>query len=282
MKRFCILFLLLFLGLISFAQQKTATVRLKNGTTLIGTITELNPVSHIVISIAGFESKINMSDIESISDLPQDVDAKNSSDNTILEADEDFPETFTINIGPYEIEMILVKGAMFSMGFDGSGSRIMDSEPIHDVTLSSFYVNAKPLSKDIVTFLKKGKVKRNSSSAYQPDGRSDAHSIVGLLAEQTNLPLDVITEAQWEYVATNKQGVFYNREIVFCRDFYSGYPKEAQTNPIGPSSGKYSVVRQMSDDTNVYARISSNKHPLLSLATIRFTMPATAVSDKNQ
>jgi len=288
MKRILLLCIVLFICASSFAQQKNATVTLKNGTTLTGAILELNPTSHITISIAGFETKISMSEIESISETGFDtkdsnfqveaITASGYTDLDINETEEDYPQTFLLEVGPYKIEMTLVKGATFNMGYDGNGSRAMNSEPIHEVTLSSFYVNTKPISKEIASFLKKGSGAGKSESTYHPSEQKDALAIVDKIAEIAEIPVGLITEAQWEYIATRSE-FFALGETAFCYDYYGEYSPVPQKDPIGPKKGRSSVIRKMSDDSRIYARLNTYNSPQYQFFhfAIRFTCPAAAI-----
>lgn len=210
-----------------------------------------------------------MSDVDSISD-PLVVGETQGHE-------ESFPPTYTITVGPYEIEMVLLKGDTFSMGYNGQGSRSMNSEPVHEVTLSSFYVNAKPLSKEMVSFLKKGSGSGKSESTYRPSGRKDAKEIVDKIAELTDLPVSLISEAQWKYTATNRGEVFNSGEGVYCLDFYSDYLSNHQNDPTGPKMGRSSVIRIMSNDSDIYARFDSFKTKPTLFSAIRFTLPASAL-----
>ncbi len=291
MKRLFVIFCAVIICLSGFAQQqKTAKVTLKNGTILSGYVSELNPVSHITLVIAGFESKINMSDVASIEDttiLEGNSGIGSQGDNApvIVNDYEGLPETYNLMVGPYVVEMRLVKGATFSMGYDGKGSRQMNSEPVHEVTLSSFYVNSRPLNKDIVSYLKSGKEEhRDKDSIYRPLGRKDSKEVADLIAEKTRIPVDLITEAQWEYVATILDGIFQNKqtELNHCRDYYGDY-KSTMTplvDPTGPKDGSCFVIREMSSAENVaYCRFSTKDHGLAFYSAIRITFPAKALKE---
>ena len=159
MKRlFCILFSL-YLVSFCFAQQKVARVTLKSGVTITGAVIELNPISHIVIQVAGINSRLEMNEVASIEDVSSNNNSISlesiESESTIIDQG-DYPDNYTLKVGPYEIEMVLVRGALFNMGYDGKGSLRKNSEPVHKVQLSSFYVNKTSLSKELVTYLKKG------------------------------------------------------------------------------------------------------------------------------
>ena len=291
MKRLFVIFCAVIICLSGFAQQqKTAKVTLKNGTILSGYVSELNPVSHITLVIAGFESKINMSDVASIEDttiLEGNSGIGSQGDNApvIVNDYEGLPETYNLMVGPYVVEMRLVKGATFSMGYDERGSRRMDSEPVHEVTLSSFYVNIKPLSKDIVSYLKKGKEEQSSKeSIYHPSSRKSAKEIADLLAEKSGIPVDLITEAQWEYVATTQDSVFSKKlaEQNYCRDYYGEYQSSIapQVDPTGPLDGKSFVFREMSSVENTaYFRYNTKTNLAGLCIAIRITFPAKALKE---
>ncbi len=271
---------------IALAQQKTAKVTLKNGTSFTGVITELNPASHVTIIIAGFENKINMSDVLSIESMatPDDVRQEVKVITPEIDYGIDYPETVFIKAGPYEIEMVLVKGGIFSMGYDGRGSLRMNTEPIHDVALNSFYINKEPLNKDVVGYLKKGTVKHSKkASPYIPWGWKDANSVVELLANASGFSACLITESQWEYVASRRSDVFGDNkmEINFCYDWYGDYlsTKDGpQLDPSGPLSGRDHVARSYtSDSISVFKREKANDMGgALSLA-IRFTIIASEI-----
>ena len=251
---------------IALAQQKTAKVTLKNGTSFTGVITELNPASHVTIIIAGFENKINMSDVLSIESMatPDDVRQEVKVITPEIDYGIDYPETVFIKAGPYEIEMVLVKGGIFSMGYDGRGSLRMNTEPIHDVALNSFYIN-KGTSQNLDLFLE------------------DANSVVELLANASGFSACLITESQWEYVASRRSDVFGDNkmEINFCYDWYGDYlsTKDGpQLDPSGPLSGRDHVARSYtSDSISVFKREKANDMGgALSLA-IRFTIIASEI-----
>ena len=65
-----------------------------------------------------------------------------------------------MEIGGQELTMVLVKGGWFNMGYDGRHSLSWNTEPIHKVTLSSFYVSKQVLNRHAAeTVLKKKKIK---------------------------------------------------------------------------------------------------------------------------
>lgn len=274
---------------IALAQQKTAKVTLKNGSSFTGVVTELNLASHITILIAGFENKISMSDVQSIEDVatPNSVTLPNKKTFQVIEDVVKYPKSVMITAGPYEIEMVLVTGGVFSMGYDGNGSVRMGSEPVHDVLLNSFYINKEPLSKELVKYLKKSKIGTSQNySRFSPDSWKEASSVVELLAKATGFPTKLITESQWEYVAVTQKGIFdiNFEEVNFCRDWYGEYPytDSPLVNPIGPDKGRSHVARWYSaDEREVYRRKRagdvSNSVETASYKAIRFTIMASEI-----
>lgn len=293
MRRILVLLIASLFALFSYAQSNTAKVILKNGTTFSGSVVELNPQSHITLLIAGIETRINISDVESIEDGSTQSTGSDYSQTpppVLTEEKKEviLPENYIIEIGPYKIKMVLVKGAIFSMGYDGKGSRSMHSEPVHDVELSDFYINSAPLEKDLIGYIN-GNTKGSSKleGFYHPSSRTDADQIASRIARYSNLPTRLITEAQWEYLATNKTRVFifhyYENEQNYCLDSYREYPttKSPQLDPC-PKGGSYFVFRQLSpnDPKRVYQRYFTNAKTKLSMdSVIRITFPASALSN---
>lgn len=293
MKHFLVLLITSLFALLSYAQSNSARVLLKNGTTYSGRVVEINPQSHITLLIAGIETRIEISDVESIEDASlksmNSGDSQTTSSIAVEEKKETaLPENYLIEIGPYKINMVLVKGSIFSMGYDGKGSRSMRSEPVHDVELSDFYVNSAPIDKDLVNYLS-GKMKSTGRavSFYHPSSRADADHIASTIAHQANLPIRLITEAQWEYLATNKTRVFIfhyiENEQNCCFDSFREYSvtKTPQLDPC-PKGGPDYVFRQLSpsNPVRVYQRYPINPKTKLSKeSAIRITFPASALSN---
>lgn len=281
MKRTLIILTLLLACVSLFAQQKTAKVTLKNGTSFSGVVTDFDPTSHVTIVIAGFEKKIDMADVESVEDLSASapsltmvIDESSAKDDP----EPDYPSTYTLKVGPYEIEMVLVKGATFSMGYDGPGSRTFFSEPVHSVKLSSFYINKDALSKEVASYLKESNNQSAKDSRYFSSSWKDANEIVELIAKQTSLPIRLISEAEWEYTATTNVDFFSEMERNYCLDYFSEYISNntVQIDPVGPKTGSSHVTRIYSSSVDfLYNR---NSKAGLKKIAIRFTMPASCVT----
>lgn len=285
MKQILLIVLALLLTTLCMAQQQKAKVTLKNGTVLTGPVSELNPTSHIKLLVGGFETIINMDDIESIENVAEYRDAEQEPISEVAEVfDYDgLPEEYNLQVGPYVIEMKLVNGTTFSMGYDGHGSLKMNSEPVHDVTLSSYYINARPLNKDVIGYIKKGKEEHGKpNSVYRPLSRRDAKEVADKIAEISGVPVDLITEAQWEYAAVNINGIFDTTESEwnFCLDWYGNYSssKAVQVDPVGPISGKGYVIRMYENDPRtVYYRTSTSYSDFSLHYAIRITFPAKSI-----
>ena len=288
MKRVICLFLTVLSFSICFAQQKVAKVTLKSGATITGTIVELNPVSHLVIQVAGINSRIEMMDVSSIDDVfsvTTEMNSVSSEENNagpVILDQENYPESFLLKVGPYDVEMVLVRGALFDMGYDGRGSMSKHSEPVHKVQLSSFYVNKAALSKDLVSYLKTGKEKHSDKDIfYSPGTPKDALEIVETLPNITKQPFTLITEAQCEYILSSDNIDIFDLckiERILCNDYYSDYRNSSkpQVDPTGPQEGKnrFRVVRDFTaKGADIYTRYTHIEQKIIN--TIRVSIPAS-------
>ena len=186
-----------------------------------------------------------------------------------------------LQVGPYEMEMILVKGGRYMMGYDEKGSSYYDSEPVHEVQLSDYYVNKKPLDKAIVSYcLSDGKKVSDNEKTFKVKDWDEANHIVEKMALHTGLPISLISEAQWEYLATGpmrKRIEGDKIEINVCADNYSSYrkTKDVQIDPVVSTRGTKHVYRQFSEETDVYKRSSVL---VTFMTSVRVTIPASAIS----
>lgn len=274
MKRTICLLLVMLSFSLCFAQQKIARVTLKSGVTITGTVIELNPTSHLVIQVAGVNSRIEMGDVASIEDIASETTETNTNPTKVSNAGPvvldqgSYPASYILKVGPYDIEMVLVRGALFDMGYDGKGSLKKNSEPVHKVQLSSYYINKTPLSKDLVAYLKKGAENHSDKvRSYSPSNAKDALSIAEKLASSTKLPIDLITEAQCEYALisgiTDALEMAEKYEMIWCKDFFADYSRTAQpqVDPIGPRDGRNHVMRNFAaKNDDVYNRYTVNPY----------------------
>lgn len=281
MKHIISIIVALVISFLGFAQEIVSKVVLKNGVTITGRIVELNPVSHIILNVAGFDTRVEMSDIDSIKEVKNSESSESIEGIKIVDTTP-YDETPVIQVGPYSIEMVLVRGAIFEMGYDGRGSRLLFSEPVHTVQLSSFYINKSPLSKGVVDYVMEGKEARNDH-AFNPNSWKNANQAAEALARKTNLPIRLISEAQCEYVAVSEYTVdkidIKKNEVVYCYDFFAEYKKTStpQLDPLGPEDGKDHVIRFLdAKDQEIYNRIEKTSS-ILHVNSLRFTLPASAL-----
>ena len=271
------LLLVAFLTVVPCFAQSNSRVTLKNGSALMGTLIELDPASHIVLNIAGIPTRIEMSEIASIEGSRS---VPNTQKESSMESDSDYPAEIVLNVGPFQLEMILIKGGQFSMGYDGPGSRKMKSEPVHDVFLNDFYVNKEPITEDMVSYLKYNEIEHRGSDYYSPGSWKDADRIANMLAQITTLPVRLITEAQWEYLATGSERWFLKydlNECNYCYDYLEPYVKtRTQVDPTGPQSGVIHVRRSFRWPEFVQSRTFSKT--ITDHYAIRVTIPASALS----
>lgn len=149
MRKILLLFSLAIISSIAVysQEQSSVVVVLKNGTTIIGQVKQFEPTTKIVLNVGGFDTTINMSDINSVTSVAS------TTDNSMIEGtptpNMNLPEDTIINICGVDVKFILMKGGKFKYGFDGRGSLSMESEPAHDVVLSPFYISEELVSRDL-------------------------------------------------------------------------------------------------------------------------------------
>lgn len=248
MKRIVLLISLVLSCIFALAQDKTTQITLRNGTVLSGEMKEMDPLSHVLMSIGGVDVKIEMRNIESI----QSIKTSTSTMTANINDSKELPDSIVFQVGEERLVMILIKGGDFQMGYDGRGSMRMNSEPVHPVRLSSFYVSQRPLSNAIVSGLIEGKVIGSKNNSFNTPKRVKAIDIISRLNLLINKSFRLPTEAEWEFIATttNKHRLYYwifERE--FCFDRFCSYPnnKDPLINPQGPSYGLAFVTREWSD-----------------------------------
>lgn len=293
MKKIIIIVVTLLVVVCSFAQKQTARVVLKNGTTITGTIIELKPTSHITLNVAGFETRLEMKDVDTIStEAQQEINnQKPQAERELVSVDpneSDYPATIKLPLGPCEIELVLARGGSFAMGYDGSGSVSMNSEPVHDVLLSSFYVTKQRIGKDIASYcLSGGEAFLNSNEVYEVFNWDDCDDISKKVATLTGIPFDLITEAQWEYIATGEVLFsldFEVGEFDACRDFYGDYreSRDKQVDPIQKIGNRH-VYRSFESSEEIYRRYEGDSFSIGRVPFrkgIRLTVPAREIYGK--
>lgn len=268
MKRVCNILLLMLFCCIATLHADEVKVTMKSGTTIIGELKELIPTDHIILEIAGVESKFSMNDVMSVERVGSSKSTVNKDDKDLEYGKYDitdykqYPDSFKITIGDQELTMILVRGGWFNMGYDDRHSWSWNTEPVHRVVLSSFYISKQLISRRVADYLQHKKKVSSSTKPYTTNTRKTAEKIISSLASETMLPYRFLTEAEWEYAALMPfaEKVFNDQNVVeWCKDHWGDYYQGEQINPQGPQDGDKYVVRSYSTDNKKWRRIKSDK-----------------------
>ena len=250
-------------------QAKHSVVKLKNGSELKGVIKSIDPMDAVVLSIGGVETTIKMENvlrIEEVESAPSTIGKtgnieNQSSEEKITVTDfADYPESFDLTVGSEKIKMILVRGGDMNMGFDGRHSLSMKSEPVHKVSLTSFY-----LSETFVTsrMVQETIGKSKKDDFYYVKYWKDAFKIIQGIAQKSTITVRLPTEAEWEYAAcSNQQNLFYNacRSVEYCSDYFDEYQVGYAIDPTGPSKGSSRVCRAYEGKNGKLARTDDNRY----------------------
>ena len=260
-----LLLLIVFIPLMTKAQNKQSVVTLKSGTELKGIIKSIDPLDALVIVIAGVETTIKMADVARIEEeesrtvVVSEPQTPQLSPNAKLVVTDmaEYPDSFTLKVFDTEINMILVRGGDMNMGFDGDNSMEMKSEPVHKVTVTSFYISDTFIPSILAQKLTDKKI--NTKWPYHEDRWQEVNDMIAKISLEVGMPLRLPLEAEWEYAACSKQQkqIFTkcsNNE--FCFDFFADFEKlqESVIDPTGPESGKRHVARYYGDGNEKFDR----------------------------
>lgn len=297
MKRFFI-FIIICCALIS-VHAELVKVTMKNGTVFTGELKEFVPTDHVTVIVAGLETTIPISEVASV-DNPvahqepsvkkqdnSDTDSKLQYGKYAITDTKEYPDSFVLHIGDQELTMVLVRGGWFNMGYDGRHSLSWDSEPVHRVTLSSYYVSKQYLNRHAAeTLLGKKKIS-DSVKPYNCKYRNDAEELIKEISTRSDAPYRLLTEAEWEYAALMPfaNTIFTNNKYAeWCSDFFEKYSAADQINPQGPSSGKCHVLRSYSSDNEKWKRIQGTgkkEYTWNTSAFLRIAISADSIKLRN-
>ena len=284
-KRLCSILLLTLCGFILMLHADDVKVTMKSGSTITGELKELVATDHVTLVIAGVESVIPMNEVASVEKVStSQITTKEASKLKYGQYEitdtKEYPDSFVLKVGDQELTMVLVRGGWFNMGYDGRHSLSWNTEPIHKVTLSSFYVSKQLLSRSIVDRLKKKKKPSTKNTPCSFDSRKDIIEIIDALVELTNAPYRLLTEAEWEYTALMPfSHVIFGKgkRYEWCNDYWAKYTPADQVNPTGPGTGNDYVLRAYSSDNEKWKRTKSSNGDKYGIRFVRIAISAEAI-----
>jgi len=248
----------MFFSIVVSAQEKQTVVTLKSGAELKGVIKSIDPTDALIIVIAGVETTIKMDNVARIEEETSRTVVVNEPQKPqlspnmklVVTDNAEYPDSFTMRVFGTDLKMILVRGGDMNMGFDGENSMDMRSEPVHKVTVTSFYISDTFVPSVLAQKLTDKKI--NTKWPYHEDRWQDINDMIAKISKEVGMPLRLPLEAEWEYAACSKQQKLIfskcsNNE--FCFDYLADFEKIQETvvDPTGPEDGRRHVARYFGD-----------------------------------
>ncbi len=299
MRKLLVSFILLTLCVFANAQREQVRIVRTDGTTIIGALQSADG-SAVTIKIAGVEMTIPMSEVQLLEPYFTNVnvpdnngDDKGDTNNvedvklvygeyTITDNSTEYPDSFTMEVAGQRFTMILVRGGSFNMGYDDWHSRRMDSEPVHRVDLSSYYVSNDFVNAQTACQLLSQQYYKKEYGKKYICKWDEAKNIVERIATAQNAPYRMITESEWEYVTLqpmqflvfpitrgyrqywDNAGFKCMCKNEWCYDVFDVYPYSEQYDPVGPKANERSrhVARKYKapSDSDNWNRVSVDRH----------------------
>ena len=293
MRKALLVILLMLCGSFIRVTADEVKVTLKSGMVITGELKEFVPTDHVIVVVAGIETKIPASEIlaveqsdaqkESSGQKQKEEDSNLQYGEYAITETKEYPDSFVLKIAGQELTMILVRGGWFNMGYDDRHSWKWHTEPVHKVHLSSYYVSKQLINRNTVGILLNKKNAIKGHTPYYSVYRDEIDSVIKEIDKISGAPYRLLTEAEWEYLtlmpfATNVFGS--KRYVEWCSDFWGDFSEEEQTNPLGPSTGQYYVLRCFSIDSEKWRRANNSRGTIpvaVPYAFVRIAISADSI-----
>ena len=166
----------------------------------------------------------------------------------------------TIHVGDVEFTMVFVEGGTFSMGGSSEQGSYDIEFPVHDVTLSGFYIGETEVTQALWK-----EIMYTNPSFYKGDSLpvesvswDDCQEFIQQLNQRTGLLFSLPTEAQWEFAArggNKSRGYIYSgsdniADVAWYYENSDEQPQEVKTlhpNELGLYDMSGNVLEWCSD-----------------------------------